>query len=109
MKVKWGSKNESVTFLITGEAEGRSDEKLFLSILEKQVCDREILRRVVRERISNAQTKMHAKCLEVNSLKSSMNTACRELNSLKESLEKKGFWSRIVRFFLSSGRFYSGI
>ncbi len=89
MKVKWGKKNESVTFYITGEPTEQHDEKLFLSILEKQVCDREILRQVVRARIGEAQAKMHAKCLEVV--------------HLKEQLESKSIWRRIVRFFLSPG------
>ncbi len=81
MKVKWGNKNESVTFLVTEIAEERSDEKLFLYILEKQVCDREILQVLVRARIGEAQ--------------SSMNTACRELNNLKE----KSLWGWLRRVF----------
>lgn len=84
MKINWGNKNESVTFSITGEGEVNHDEKLFLSILEKQVCDREILRQVVRGRIKEAQRKMHEKCNEVV--------------SLKKKLDSKFFMDKILRF-----------
>ncbi len=84
MKVKWGNKNESIIFYITGEPEERSEEKLFLSILEKQVCDREVLRQVVRTRIGESRASMHAKCLEVV--------------HLKEMLKSKSLIARILRF-----------
>ncbi len=69
MKINWGNNNEILTLSVTGENFERSDEKLFLSILEKQVCDREILRQMVRARVGNAQAKMHKACTELAELK----------------------------------------
>ncbi len=69
MRVKWGNKNESVTFEVQGTGAEKHDEILFLSILEKQACDREILQMVVRARIAEAQHKMHEKCEELARLK----------------------------------------
>ncbi len=69
MRVKWGDNNETLTLSVTGENFQKSDEKLFLSVLEKQVCDREVLRQVVTARVSDAQTKMHKACEELARLK----------------------------------------
>ncbi len=85
MRVKWGNKNESVTFLVSGDSVEKHDEKLFLSILEKQVCDRDILRQVVHARIAEATMKMHDKCEEVV--------------GLKERLADKSIWGWVKRFF----------
>ncbi len=69
MKINWGNNNQILTLSVTGEGHEQHDEKLFLSILEKQVCDREILRQVSRSRVSCAQAKMHKACEELAQLK----------------------------------------
>ncbi len=69
MRVKWGNNNESLTLTVTGSNASRNDEQLFLSIIEKQVCDREVLRQIVSARISEAQAKMHKACEELARLK----------------------------------------
>jgi hypothetical protein len=60
MKIKWGNKNDSLT--ITAD---NSYDKLFLSIIEKQVCDRGVYVISIQSRLSDAQKKMHEKCNKV--------------------------------------------
>ena len=85
MKIKWGNKNESVTFTVTGSHGAEMhDDKLFLSILEKQVCDRAILQQAVRDRVLDVQQMLHGKC--------------KEIIALQERLEDETIVGRVRRY-----------
>ncbi len=78
MKVKWGNKNESLTI-----SANNSFDKLFLSIIEKQVCDRGVYVNAIESRLADTQKKMHEKCNEVVSLQAKLKD-----NSLRGKINK---------------------
>lgn len=69
MRVEWGNKNESILISATGNGTNLTDDKLFLSILHKQVCDRHILQRRADQQILAAQSVMYKRQAELSALK----------------------------------------
>ncbi len=69
MKVKWGNNNESITFSVTGDDCARRDEKRFLAVLEKQVCDRSIFTTAVKHAMANISRELDKSRRELKSLK----------------------------------------
>ncbi len=69
MIIEWGNNNAKLTIVATD-----SYYKLFLSIIEKQVCDRGVYIQAVESRLKDTQSKMHSKCNEVIELKDLIHT-----------------------------------
>lgn len=57
---KWGTNNGTLTLIADG-----SHDKLFLAIIEKQVCDRGVYLSAVESQITDVQVKLHEKCLNI--------------------------------------------
>ncbi len=64
MRVEWGKNYDELTLIASDNY-----DRLFLSIIEKQVCDRGVYIVAVESRLKDTQQKMHAKCTEVKELK----------------------------------------
>ncbi len=86
MRVKWGNKNESITFETT-EKEGyqKNDEKRFLAVLEKQVCNRGIYEVAIKYRVADVERQLRKKDQEIQRLKD------------------RTLWGRIKSVFFSPG------
>ncbi len=67
MRIKWGNENTVLTLTA-----GNSFDKLYLSIVEKQVCDRGVYVKIIESRLTDTQKKMHAKCNEVLQLRAEL-------------------------------------
>ena len=78
MKVEWGNKNESLTVTANN-----SYDKLFLSIIGKQVCARGVYVDHIESRLKDTQKKMYAKCNEVVSLQTKLKD-----NSIRGKINK---------------------
>ena len=77
MRVKWGNKNESLTISVDGLEWEKHDAKLFLSIIEKQVCDRGLLRQVMRSRLGEAADATNRARTELRILKETKSLICK--------------------------------
>lgn len=80
MLIEWGNNNAKLTIIATD-----SYDKLFLSIIEKQVCDRGVYVSAIKGRVEDAQKKMHEKSGAIV--------------DLRARLHSKSIMSRIRRLF----------
>ncbi len=77
MRVQWGHKNESLTIYAQGLEYEKHDDKLFLSIIEKQCCDRFLLRQVMRARMGDAYDDAKRARKELAKLKEAKSLICK--------------------------------
>jgi len=64
VKIQWSNNNKSLTLTASDNY-----DRLFLSIIDKQVCDRGVYVASVESRLKDAQSKMHETCDELARLK----------------------------------------